>query len=509
MSSLLLTLDAFREAAPTAADWRALLPEILVAALAVIALLQALILPRAGRILIPTVARLGLVAALVLVAVQPHDPSVVLFNGLLATTSFTPEWRMLFLICALLTSLIGSRFFQAREADEAEFHHLLLLVTVALMVLAQAAHVTTFFVALETATVGLYILIGFLRKSSASLEAGVKYLVAGGLSSALLLLGFVLLQGVAGLVNPAGSDPLAFTAIAQALTQTSTGPLVLTGAALVLVGVGFKLGAFPFHGWVPDVYQGAPTPITALLATASKAAGAVGLVLLLTGPLASLAAQLVPVLTLLAAGSLLAGNLGALGSSDTKRALALSGVSHAGFLLAVIAALTGVATRDGWDELASELHLAVLVYLFAYTLGTFATLGALAEVPNTDDHHRPLRGLRGLMRRGRSLTASLTLGIGSLAGIPPSVGFFAKLYILWVLARAEMYGLLGLGIVSVAISIYYYFAIIREAVSRPSDNAESLPITSTWIARAVPLGLAALTLILGMLTLLQGVGGGE
>jgi NADH-quinone oxidoreductase subunit N len=117
--------------------------------------------------------------------------------------------------------------------------------------------------------------------------------------------------------------------------------------------------------------------------------------------------------------------------------------------------------------------------------------------------------LRGLIRRGRSLTASLTLGIGSLAGIPPSVGFFAKLYILWVLARAEMYGLLGLGIVSVAISIYYYFAIIREAVSRPSDNAESQPITSGWLARSVPLGLGALTLILGILTLLQGMGGSE
>lgn len=509
MSSLLLTLDAFRAAAPTAADWRAVLPEILVAALAVIALIQALVLPRAWRVLIPTVARLGLVSALVLVAVQPHDPSVVIFNGLIATGSFTPEWRMLFLICALLTSLIGTRFFQAREVDEAEFHHLLLLVTVALMVLSQAAHVTSFFVALETATVGLYILIGFLRKSSASLEAGVKYLVAGGLSSALLLLGFVLLQGVAGLVNPVGTDPLAFAAIAQALSQTAPGPLVLAGAALVLVGVGFKLGAFPFHGWVPDVYQGAPTPIAALLATASKAAGAVGLLILLTGPLAPLTPQLLPVLVVLAAGSLLAGNLGALGSSDTKRALALSGVSHAGFLLAVIAALASTATRDGWGELASELHLAVLVYLFAYTIGTFATMGALSEVPSTDDHHRPLVGLRGLIRRGRSLTASLTLGIGSLAGIPPSVGFFAKLYIMWMLARAEMYGLLGLGVVSVAISIYYYFAIIREAVSRPSDQAESLPINSTWLARSVPLGLGVLTILLGILTLLQGVSGSE
>lgn len=497
MSAALLALDAFRDAAPGARDWSAILPEILVAGLGLVALLQALVLPASGRWLIPAVARAGLLGVLLLLASAPaHGP---VFNGLLSSDGQAPQWRMLFVTCALLTSLVGSRFFKSRGADEAEFHHLLLLVTAALMTLAQAAHVTTFFVALETATIGMVILVGFLRRSPASLEAGVKYLVAGGLGSALLLLGFVLLQGVAGLTSPAGADPLAFATIAQALATAPHGPLVLTGAALVLVGVGFKLGAFPFHGWVPDVYQGAPTPTTALLATSSKAAGAVGLLLLLSGPLAPLVPKLLPALAVLAAGSLLAGNLGALGSSDGKRALALSGVSHAGFLLAgVVALLSPGAAEAGYGQ----LHLTVLAYLLAYAIGTFAALGALAEIPAEDDARRPLVGLRGLIRRSPSLTASLTLGIGSLAGIPPSIGFFAKLLVLFALARTGHLGLLGLGVVSVAISIHYYFSIIREATVRsPAEDAPAPAVA--WRARALPLALGVLTLLLGLGALLK------
>ncbi len=495
MSLSLLALDAFKEAAPTAAAWRALLPEIVVAALALVALVQGLVVPKAARWLIPTVARLGLLGAGWLALESTHE-AAPLFAGLVQQDAFTGTWRLLFLLCALLTSLIGSRFFRVRGADEAEFHHVLLALTAGLMVLAQAAHVATFFVALETATVGLYILVGFLRTSRPALEAAVKYLVAGGLSSAFLLMGFVLLQGLAG-ANPAnGTDPLAFTSIANALAADPASPLGLVGAALVLVGVGFKLGAFPFHGWVPDVYQGAPTPVTALLATASKAAGVVGLLLLVQGPLLPLGDRLVGVLTLLAAGSLLAGNLGALGSTDAKRALALSGVSHAGFLLAALAAAAKVGDAETAWGLSAVI---VLTYLLAYVVGTFATLGALSTTPAGDDAKRPLIGLRGLIGRSGSLTASLTLGIGSLAGIPPSAGFFAKLLVLFALVQTESWLLLGLAVISVAISIHYYFSIVREAVSRTEEPGE--PLAVRWQDRALPLALGALTVLLGLAVL--------
>lgn len=503
MSLSLLALDAFKEAAPSAADWRALLPEIVVAALALVALIQALVVPKGARWLIPAVARLGLIGAAWL-AWESEPAAGPLFAGLVGQDSFTAAWRLLFILCALLTSLVGSRFFRSRGADEAEFHHVLLILTAGLMTLAQAAHVATFFVALETATVGLYILVGFLRTSRPALEAAVKYLVAGGLSSAFLLMGFVLLQGLAG-ANPAnGADPLAFPAIAAAVAASPGSPLALVGAALVLVGVGFKLGAFPFHGWVPDVYQGAPTPITGLLATASKAAGVVGLLLLIQGPLLPLGDRLVGVLALMAAGSLLAGNLGALGSTDAKRALALSGVSHAGFLLAALAAAAkaAVMAAEPAGESGTLGILAagiVLAYLLAYALGTFAALGALAAAPAADDAKRPLIGLRGLVGRSGSLAASLTLGIGSLAGIPPSIGFFAKLLVLFALVQTESWLLLGLAVVSVAISIHYYFSIVREAVSRTEEPGE--PLAVRWQDRAIPLALGAATVLLGLAVL--------
>lgn len=503
MNPCLAALDAFKAAAPAGGDWLSILPEILVAGLGLLALVQALVLPAAGRWLIPTVARVGLLLAAFL-ALHAADAAGPRFGRLLLQDGSTHLWRLLFLICALLTSLVGGRFFRQRGADEAEFHHVLLLVTAALMVLAQSSHVVTFFVALETATVGLYVLCGFLRRSAASLEAGVRYLVAGGLSSALLLMGFVLLHGLAGMHLPKGADPLHFGAIAATLSLHGGDPLALVGAALVLAGLGFKLGAFPFHGWVPDVYQGAPTPVTALLATASKSAGVVGLLLVVAGPLAPIGAKLAPVLAVLAGGSLLAGNLAALGSSDTKRALALSGVSHAGFLLAGISAIVGIGAREDVPALADLSVPVVLAYLLAYALGTFATLGALAAIPAESDERRPLVALRGLIRRSPSLAAGLTLGIGSLAGIPPSIGFFAKLLILATLVQAGSWMLLALAVVSVAVSIHYYFSIIREATVRTAPDGEPPPAIP-WHVRATPLGLGILTVLLGLGTLVKAV----
>jgi len=195
------------------------------------------------------------------------------------------------------------------------------------------------------------------------------------------------------------------------------------------------------------------------------------------------------VLVVLAAGSLLAGNLGALGSTQTKRALALSGVSHAGFLLAAI------STGDHAPGIC-------VVYLGAYALATFATLGALAAIPSDADDRRPLLELRGLIRRSGSLTASLTLGIGSLAGIPPSLGFMAKLFVLLALVGTQSWGLLALAVVSVVISIHYYFSIVREAVSRTETEGDTTVVDAPWTARALPLTLGILTMVGGLLVLI-------
>jgi len=511
MIPFLANIDpAFKVLAPRAADWLTILPEIAVAALALVCLVQAILLPKPLRWLIPATARVGLVLviAMAYTTAGPWAPKndVESFAGLLRQDLPFAGVRLVFLASALLTSLLAARFLRERGAAIADYHHVLLVVTAAFMLLAQSNHFVTFFLALETAAVGLYVLVGYLRRSEASLEAGVKYLVAGGLSSALLLMGIVLVYGALGSV--AGiTDSLNFTQIgkalsAQVLTPTGISPLTLVGIALILGGVAFKLGAFPFHAWIPDVYQGAPTPTTAFLATASKAAGAFTLLVLVTGPFAALAPKLAPVLAIAAVLTLLAGNLGALSATDVKRTLALSGVSHAGFILAAVtvAVMRPEATAYGYTA-----EQVVVLYLLAYLAGTFLASQALVSLPAAADHLRPHLALRGLLRRSPSLAAALGFGIGSLAGVPPSVGFIAKLLVLALLVKAKLwwlYVVLGVALVCVAISIHYYFCILREAVVRPTeDNAELAPLEISFGARFLIGALAAATILGGLLIL--------
>jgi NADH-quinone oxidoreductase subunit N len=273
----------------------------------------------------------------------------------------------------------------------------------------------------------------------------------------------------------------------------------------VFAGAAFKLGAFPFHTWIPDVYQGAPTPTTALLATASKAAGALALFVLVTGPFAALGAKLGPLLAGLAILTLLAGNLAALAATDVKRTLALSGVAHAGFLLAALAVAV-VAPNVHFETiggLAISAEHAIYFYLYAYILGTFLTSAALVSLPVAEDHDRPLLGLRGLLRRSPVLASALGFGIGSLAGIPPSAGFVAKLIILALLVKAKLWWVLGVALVGVAVSIHYYFSLLREAFIRPTEDGEELaPLPVPAGTRFLIGALCAATLALGVAMLL-------
>jgi NADH-quinone oxidoreductase subunit N len=508
MLPFLANIDpTFKVLAPRSADWATILPEIAVAGLALVCLLQAMFLPKSLRALIPTTARTGLVlVAIMALAPGPWEQSadVETFAGLLRQNLPTAGVRMVFLLSALLTSFLAERFLRERDAAVADYHHVLLVVTAAFMLLVQSNHFVTFFVSLETAAVGLYVLVGYLRRSEASLEAGVKYLVAGGLSSALLLMGMVLVYGALGSAGVA--DSLNFSQIGKALAAQSAtnaiSPLTLTGIALILGGVAFKLGAFPFHAWIPDVYQGAPTPTTAFLGTASKAAGAFTLVLLATGPFAPIAVKLAPLLGGAAVLTLLAGNLGALATTDVKRTLALSGVSHAGFLLA---AVTVALVLPGATALGYDVEQVVVIYLLAYVVGTFLAAQALVSLPAVEDHRRPQLALRGLLRRSPLLASSLGFGIGSLAGVPPSVGFIAKLLVLTLLVAAKLWWILGAALVGVAISIHYYFSILREAVVRPTeDNEELAPLELPFGTRFLIGALTAASILGGLFVLFVG-----
>jgi NADH-quinone oxidoreductase subunit N len=435
--------------------WSSIWPELSLGCLALFLLVLEIVLPREQHRRIPACSILGQLVILALLFAN-YDPSYrSAFGGLLMLSPEGELMRVFFLIASILVSILARASLPRQGVPRVEFHHIVLVVTAAMMLLVQSRNFVMLFVALETVTIGLYILVSYFRSNPKTLEAGLKYLIMGALSSALLLFGIVLLYGVAGRPGLAGSTSgsMQFGGLAGFLAANPHNFMAAAGIVLVIAGVAFKIGAFPFQIWVPDVYQGAPTPVTAFLAVASKAAGFVVLLVLVRDVFAPYEWLVTPVLAFMAAATLLFGNLAALKQHNVKRLIGLSGVSHAGFiLLAVIASVHSASAVS-----------AVYFYLFAYLIASFAVFGVMTVLAGPDDSNQELGDYSGLAKESPFLAGVLACGLGSLAGIPPFVGFMGKLFVFVAAFRAGHLGLLAVAIVGVVVSIYYYFGWIRAA----------------------------------------------
>lgn len=482
--------------------WGVLLPEIILGCFAVLILFIDLLSPKAR----PQLARLSIgvqvIAGLILVlgasTCSVERGSSVLFGGLIAQDCTADLMRLFFLVCSICVTHIGVVFLKKQNLARVEFYHLVLVVTATFMVLVQSHHFLILFVALETLTIGFYVLVSYKRDSRHSLEAGLKYLIMGALSSGMLLFGIALLYGVAS--NPnlpmTASSPLDFTQLATFIGgadefyNNSTNLMVLFGTVLVLTGIAFKIGVVPFQIWIPDVYQGAPTPVTAFLAVSSKAAGFFLLYLLLHGPFAELSFLTVPLLTVVAILTLVFGNIAALGQRNVKRVMGMSGVAHAGILLmGLLASLT-----IDWA------FAAVMFYLVTYALASFGVFEVMAHVADQTDSDQDLDHYDDLLKKQPYLGGILLVSLGSLAGIPPLAGFIAKLLIFIAAFQAGLYWVLGFALAGVVISIYYYFGWMRAAVMRNPFIADEQPrlIAAPAMGARVLMGLlAGATILLG------------
>ncbi|MGH7957832.1 MAG: NADH-quinone oxidoreductase subunit N [Opitutaceae bacterium] len=487
-----MTLEALKRAA---ADnlWLAIWPELALGCIALLLLVLELVLPKRHHAVIGHIASAGVLGTLVGLVINWSSAALgtTTFSGLLQHSAGGQVMRAFFLLSALLVCLLARVTLAKQPMPRVEFYHIVLVVTGAMMLLAQSSHFVMLFVALETLTIGLYILVAYFRTSTASLEAGLKYLLMGALSSGMLLFGIVLLYGIAG--NPTlpahTTQSMNYTELARFLAANPHNFVASLGIVLVLAGVAFKIGAFPFQIWVPDVYQGAPTPVTAFLAVASKAAGFAVLLGLCgaNGVFASYDWLVTPVLTLMAVATIVFGNIAALTQHNVKRLIGLSGVSHAGFLLIGVIAAPNTPLAVG----------AVYFYLYSYLLASFAVFGVMAHVAGANDADQELDHYAGLGKDSPFLATVLAIGLGSLAGIPPLVGFMGKLFIFIAAFQAGHGSMLAIAIVGVVLSIYYYFGWIKAAFfetwTPPSDAAPLRPArTPVGILAGATLGALAL-----------------
>lgn len=432
------------------------------------------------------VASLGLIAAACVVLILPSP--MTLFHGMLVITPLTSLFKVICLALALFAVIIASG--PVAPPNYGEYVAIILLGTIGLMLLVGSEELLLIFIGLELTGLALYILTGFDKSDIRSAEAGLKYFLFGSTASAFTLFGLSLIYGTTGSTALAG--------IASRLTSVSGSPLLFAGIVMTLIGFAFKVAAAPFHVWAPDTYQGAPPPSAAFIASASKVAAFVVLgkiVLIGFAPAAGSAAWhgLVagwrPVLAVLAALSILVGNLAALAQRNVRRLLAYSAVAHAGYTLLGIVA----GGRDGFS--------ATLFYttVYAFTLvGAFGVVGLVRHQTGGDD----LQNFVGLRVRSPVLAWSMAIFMLSLAGLPPLAGFFGKFYLFSVAFQAGAnHGLLWL----VAIALFgsfvslYYYLIVLKAIFVDPETAESSAIKIDRVQKASISFLAALVLVLGLI----------
>jgi len=393
---------------------------------------------------------------------------------------------ILVLLMAIDYRVLLARFTEDRGSEEStgEYYPLLVFACAGMMWLASANNLAGAFVAVELVTITFYVLVAYMRRNLGSLEAGVKYLILGALSTGFLVYGIAWVFGSTGTMMLTGMEP-------QLSNLESPIPL-LFGIALVLVGIGFKIGAVPMQGWIPDVYQGAPTPTTAFLSVGSKAAGFIFLIRFLEPFMAAespVRGQIITLLAILAGATLLLGNLAAIPQSNFKRLLAYSSIAHAGFLLMALA-----AWRPGSETILGSSQ-AVAFYLVTYLIMTLGVFFILAQIRIQRDGE-DISDFNGLAKTSPQLAFALTILLAALAGVPLTAGFIGKFLVFSLAVDAGQWALVGIAFIGVAAGFYYYFKVIRAMWwIDPAPGASQIVLPP--FTRIAVTSLVALTIILG------------
>jgi NADH-quinone oxidoreductase subunit N len=461
-------------------DFAALLPVAILTVGALVLLLTEVFLVSGKRGYQAVVTVIFAAAAAIAAVLSPHG---VVFGGQAANDLFSAFVTVIVCLGLGLAALVGAGWLEARKAERGEFYALAVFAASGMVLLGMASDLLVAFVSIEVMSISTYALAAYLRRGQRPSEAAFKYLVLGAVSSALFLYGSALLYGASG------------STLFSELPKGHGSAIYLVGLGLVVAGLGFKIAAVPFHAWTPDVYEGAPTPVTAFMAAGVKTAAFAVLARLVLSAETGANVGVAPfgrVLVALAILTMVVGNLLALPQRSVKRMLAYSSIAHAGYLLLGVVSAEVAGARD--QAIAS-----LLFYLAVYcatVIGAFAVVGGLERRAQGGDEPVEawdLSRFAGLGRRRPGLAFAMAVFLLSLAGIPPTAGFFAKLYLFKAAVGAGLYGLAVVGVLTSALGAYYYLRVVLYMYMRPAETEGevlSSPSLSVALAVAVVLVLA-------------------
>jgi NADH-quinone oxidoreductase subunit N len=453
-----------------------LAPELVLAGGILVLLVATALTPRTRQAWLSWLGLAVIAASALTLASMPGGQPVNVAKGLLAFDAFATFFKAIFLIAGALTLLLSVRYLDTEGSRHGEYTFLVLCATLGMMFMASGTDLITIFVGLETMAIAFYILTGLLKPDRRSNEAAVKYFLLGTFSLGLLLYGVSILYGLTGTTN--------LRSIAVVLAGHGRDPWLVLAVIFITAGIGFKIAAVPFHMWAPDVYEGAPTPITAFLSVGSKAAAFAMLLRIFREALPSMAGDWTVLFYVLSVVTMFVGNIGALTQSNTKRMLAYSSIAHAGYLLiGVVAGTTrGVA--------------AMLIYLLIYALmqmGAFAVVILLRRADAIGDE---LKDLSGLLSRQPFAAVAMLFFMLSLGGIPPTAGFMGKFWVFSAAIDSGYVWLAVIGVVNSAISLYYYLRIVVFMFMK-NEAAGSKPVMAPGVAAALTFALFG-TILLGV-----------
>jgi NADH-quinone oxidoreductase subunit N len=449
-----------------------LLPVLIVLATGGLVLVLDVLPPRASKSHLGGVALAGLIAAL-LAVVARWGSEARAFRDMILLDNYTLFFHLVIGYAAALVVMLSMDYLGRTGSDSGEYYGLVLFSTAGMMLMAAAGDLIVIFLSLELMSLSLYVLAGLFKTRLTSGEASMKYFLLGAFASSFLLYGIALLYGATGATN--------LDRIAAAGAARAGEPLVLIGLGMMLVGFGFKISSVPFHMWAPDVYEGAPTSITALIATGSKAAAFAALIRVLTVALRGSQPDWSALLWALAALTMTVGNVVAIAQSNLKRMLAYSSIAHVGYMLMGLVA--GGTAGAG----------AVLFYLLAYTFTTVGAFGAIGLCARAGEEAVEVSDYAGLARRHPVLAATLALFLLSLIGIPPLAGFVAKFYLFGSAVRAGYVWLTVLAVLNSAVAAYYYLRVIVYMYMREPDG-EALAVAPS-LAGSLALTLAIVGIV--------------